>query len=130
MLVSLLGFNLWTYFGDFGGQCRFGGTPSDRFASYLGSYVRTIDNESRVYLLSDADYFYGSHPSVDFLSQHRLIINFPEPVDTLASSAGETIIANPARIDELETWMHGHPGGTINYLYDCTRNILLAYRLP
>ncbi len=130
VLMSLLGFNLWTYFGDFGGQCRFGGTPADRFASYLGSYVRTIDNESRVYLLSDADYFYGSHPSVDFLSQHRLIINFPEPVDTLASSSGETIIANPARIDELETWIHGHPGGTINYLYDCTKNILLAYRLP
>jgi hypothetical protein len=130
VLLSLLGFNLWTYFGDFAGQCRFGGTRSDRFASYLGSYVRTIDNESRVYLLSNDDYFYGSHPSVDFLSQHTPIINFPEPVQALDAASGETVIANPDRIDELETWIHNHPGGQINYLHDCTTRILLGYHLP
>ena len=130
VLVSLLVFNLWTYFGDFGGQCRFGGTPSDRFASYLGSYVRTIDSESQVYLLSDTDYFYGSHPSVDFLSHSRSIVNFPGPVDTFSASSGETVIANPVRISELETWIHEHPGGKINYLHDCTTRILLAYRVP
>jgi hypothetical protein len=121
---------LWTYYGDFAGQCRYGGDSQSRFASYLGLYVKTIGNESSVYLLSDSVYFYGSHASTDFLSERRRINNVLEPIDILTPVSGETIIASPARIPELETWAHDHPGGELHYQYDCDNIILLAYQLP
>jgi hypothetical protein len=130
VMAALLGFNTWTYYGDFLDRCRFGGNLSDRFASYLGIYVRGVNNQSRIYLLSDDNYRYGTHRSVDFLSQNRSMVNFPEPVDALQAVSGETIIANPDRVAELEAWAHSHPGGDLEYIRDCTTVIMLAYRYP
>jgi 4-amino-4-deoxy-L-arabinose transferase-like glycosyltransferase len=130
VIAGLLIFNVWTYYGDFAGQCRYGGNLVGRFASYLGSYAKTIDNELSVYLLNDDLYFYGSHASTDFLSDQRKITNFPEPIDTLNPVSGETIIASPDRIPELEAWAHDHPGGQLRYQYDCQTTILLAYQVP
>lgn len=130
LLFSLLIYNVWTYYGDFIGRCQFGGGIGTRFASYLGRYADTIDNEASVYLLSNEFTFYGTHASTDFLSGKRKIINIPEPVDTLQAVSGETIIAIPERIDELELWARAHPGGQLHYSYDCEQPILLAYRVP
>lgn len=130
ILFSLLIFNMWTYYGDFAGQCRYGGNLEGRFASYLGAYAKTIDNELPVYLLSSSVYFYGSHASTDFLSDRRPITNFPDPIDALAPVTGETIIAAPDRIPELEAWARLHPGGQLHYRYDCQTTMLLAYRVP
>lgn len=130
ILLSLLVFNLWTYFGDFAGQCRYGDNLAGRFASYLGNYVRTISRESSVYLLSNDTYFYGSHASVDFLDNQRPIINFPASVNELHLVSGETVIASPDRITELETWAHEHPGGQLHSQYDCQKRILLSYQIP
>lgn len=130
VLTSLLIFNVWTYYGDFAGKCRFGNDLAGRFASYLGSYAGSVENEYPIYLLSDTNYFYGSHGSTDFLSQRRAIINFPDSVDALNPVSGETIIANPERIPELEAWARAHPGGKLNYRYDCDNTILLAYQVP
>ena len=130
ILTSLLAFNLWTYYGDFAGQCRFGGNLPGRFASYLGGYAKTIDNELSVYLLSDDLFFYGSHASTDFLSGRRKITNFPDLIDLLNPVSGETIIASPTRIDELKVWARAHPGGQLHYRYDCDNTILLAYQAP
>ncbi|MBE0682410.1 MAG: glycosyltransferase family 39 protein [Anaerolineales bacterium] len=130
ILVSLFIFNLWTYYGDFAGRCRFGGNLVGRFASYLGGYAGTIDNELQVYLLSDSQYFYGSHASTDFLSERRKITNIPDSLDLFNPVSGETIIASPERIPELEAWARAHPGGQLNYRYDCDTTILLAYRVP
>lgn len=130
ILTSLLISNLWIYYGDFAGQCRFAENLPGRFASYLGGYAKTINNELPVYLLSDDLYLYGSHQSTDFLSGKRKIINFPDSIDLLNPVSGETIIAGPSRIPELETWSHAHPGGQLQYQYDCSNIILLAYRLP
>jgi hypothetical protein len=130
VLVSLLVFNVWTYYGDFAGQCRFGNDLAGRFASYLGNYVRGISSESSVYLLSDEFFFYGSHASANFLSHGRSITNFPESLETLNPVSGETIIAVPSRIEELETWARLHPGGDLRYQYDCKNTILLAYQVP
>lgn len=130
VLASLLIFNLWTYYGDFAGQCRFGGDLPGRFATYLGRYAKTIENELPVYLLSDGLFFYGSHESTNFLSDTRKITNFPDPIDMLNPVSGETIIANPQRIGELEAWARAHPGGQLRYSYDCKNTILLAYQVP
>jgi 4-amino-4-deoxy-L-arabinose transferase-like glycosyltransferase len=130
VLTSLLVFNIWAYFFEFAGRCLYGGDSPTRFASYLGNYARTVDRESDIYLLSDDHYAYGTHASVDFLGGRRKIINIPDPVSTIGPISGETIIANPSRIEELEAWIRTRPGGEIHYLYDCEEIILLAYQLP
>lgn len=130
VITSLFIFNVWTYFFEFAGRCRYGGDTGTRFASYLGNYARTVEYESDIYLLADEYFFYGSHESVDFLSNRRRIINFYEPAQSLQVISGETIIANPSRVTELEAWMRTQPGGEIHYIYDCQNLILLAYRLP
>ena len=51
-------------------------------------------------------------------------------IDMLEPISGETIIANPERIPELEAWARLHPGGSLHYRYDCSNTILLAYQVP
>jgi 4-amino-4-deoxy-L-arabinose transferase-like glycosyltransferase len=129
-LVSLLVFNIWTYYFDFLGQCRFGGGSGTRFAAYLGLYVQSVKSEGDIYLLSDNDFRYGTHGSVDFLTQRRPIINYPDPMDTLNPVSGETIIASPSRIQELRAWAYDHPGGVLHFQYDCKKPMLLTYQIP
>lgn len=130
ILVGLLINNVWIYYGDFVGKCRFGGNLESRFASYLGTYVGGIESEASVYLLSDDVYFYGSHASTDFLSGRRELINVLAPAETLELVSGETVIATPKRIAELAAWARLHPGGKLHYRYDCDQAILLAYQIP
>ena len=130
LLAGIAAFNFWAYYGDFVGQCRFGGDLSGRFASYMGSVARSIEPGSSVFLLSDDTYFYGSHGSTDFLSGNRPITNVRDPIETWQGVSGDTIIANPSRIPELETWARAHPGGKTEYVRDCNNLILLAYTLP
>lgn len=130
ILASLLVFNLWTYYADFAGQCRFAENTIGRFASYLGRQVSQIDSEQRIYLLSDNEFQHGTHASTYFLSRHRPVINFPDPVDALTPISGETIIAPPSRIEELEAWVDAHPGGQLHYEYDCDTTILFMYQVP
>jgi hypothetical protein len=130
LLISLAMFNLWAYYGDFVGQCRYGGDLAGRFASYLGDYAQSAQQGSQVYLLSDDIFLYGSHASATFLSGGRKITNVPEPIEGWPGVAGDTVIASPNRMSELETWIHAHPGGKTDYVYDCGTLILLAYHLP
>ena len=132
VLASLLVFNTWAYYFNFAGLCRYSDDDNGqtRFASYLGNYVRTVGKENPAYLLSDDTFFYGSHQSVDFLSNNHPVINVPEPVDTLQAKPNETIIAVPSRIGELRAWADSHPGGELHYEYDCQDTVLLAYRFP
>jgi hypothetical protein len=81
-------------------------------------------------LLSDSVYFYGSHASATFLSGGRTITNMPEPIENWQGTAGDTVIASPNRIPELETWIHAHPGGQTKFVDDCNTLILLSYHLP
>ncbi|MBE0671863.1 MAG: glycosyltransferase family 39 protein [Anaerolineales bacterium] len=130
ILAGLLAFNLWTYYGEFAGKCLFTGDTAGRFASYLGREVSSVENELQVYLLSDDAFYYGNHPSAFFLSRSRSIINFTDPIDQLSPVSGETIIAPPNRISELEDWARAHPGGDLHYQYDCDTTMLLSYRVP
>jgi hypothetical protein len=130
-ILSLLIFNVWAYYYEFAGRCLYGtDDPPTRFASYLGNFARTVDRDNEIYLLSDAVYFYGSHPSVDFLDQNRSIVNVNGSADTLQAKPHETIIATINRIAELRTWADAHPGGKLHYEMDCQQTILLAYQFP
>jgi len=130
VLVSLLVFNIWTYYFDFIGQCRFGGGSETRFASYLGSFVHSVKSEGDIYLLSDNAFRYGTHGSVDFLTQRRPIINYDDPMTSLNPVSGELLIASPKRIDELRAWAREHPGGVSHFQYDCKNPMLMSYQLP
>ena len=130
VLASLLVTNLWTYYGEFAGRCLYGGDLSTRFASYLGSYTATLQPEETIYLLSNDVYFYGSHDSVDFLSNRHGMINVKDPADTLTAASAEVIIANPDRLNELKEWAVSHPGGVLHNFYDCTKLIMMAYQFP
>ncbi|NJN80722.1 MAG: hypothetical protein HC797_09790 [Anaerolineales bacterium] len=129
ILTSLLFFNLWTYYVEFAGQCRFASDRPGRFGTYLGIQLQEIENENRVYLLSNPIYFHGSHPATFFLSL-RPVINFADPIDSLDAVYGETIIAPPDRMEELEEWARTQPGGQLHYKYDCDTAILLSYQVP
>jgi hypothetical protein len=129
LLISLLAFNLWTYYGEFVGQCRFGNNLEGRFPSYLGLELASIQNENQVYMLSDDVFFPGSD-ATNFLSHRRAVIDLRELLDTVTPVSGETIIASPNRVTELLDWSRAHPGGTLQYAYDCDTLILLSYRVP
>ncbi|GAB4481060.1 MAG: hypothetical protein OHK0031_02670 [Anaerolineales bacterium] len=130
LMFGLFAFNYWVYYFDFAGNCRYGGDKETRFASYLGTYVKSVSSEEAVYLLSDDIFRYGTHASVDFLTGRRPIINVPDPLDSLNPVSQETIIASPDRIEELRAWARAHPGGNLHTEYDCQNLILAAYQLP
>ncbi len=130
ILISLMLTNLWTYYGEFAGQCLYGDNLAGRFASYLGSYAASVPPEETIYLLSDDIYFYGSHASADFLDHGRTILNYRDPVDSLQPLTGDVIIANPDRFEELKVWVTTHPGGKLQFRYDCSNLILIAYQYP
>jgi hypothetical protein len=130
-LLSLMVFNIWSYFDDFIGRCRYGDDRIGRFASILGTYASSLEDlHTPIFLLSDDNFFNGSHASTQFLSHSRLITNVPDPVDTLSLVSGDIVLANPDRIGELETWAHENPGGQVEYRYDCSVPMLLIYTVP
>jgi 4-amino-4-deoxy-L-arabinose transferase-like glycosyltransferase len=126
--VALL--NLRAYFTDFVSQCLFGGDRQTRFASYLGTLLRDVDREADVFLLANEDLQYGTHPSVDYLSNRLAVTNIFEAVDSLPPEANTVIIAIPERSEELRTWARANPGGHLVRQYDCDQLMLLAYMLP
>jgi len=128
LMISFLNVNI--YYTDFAGKCRYGGNLEGRFASYLGSFSKTVDENSEIYLLSDSIYFYGSHASTDFLSGKRKITNYSDPLESYQVQFGETLVASPDRIDELLDWVSHHRGGQLTTLKDCEKVILVAYKLP
>ncbi len=129
-LLGLLSINFWTYYVDFAGRCRYGGDPQTRFASYLGNYLRQVEPDTKVYLLSDDVFRYGTHSSVDFLSRSFPVKNVPEALATWNPPPHSLLIAPPSRIAELTDWADQHPGGKLHHDYDCANSMLAVYTLP
>jgi hypothetical protein len=130
MALIIGAFNVRVYFFDFVGQCQFGGDERTRFAGYLGNYVSEVPRDTPTYLLSTEFLRYGTHISVDFLSQKKPIENWDAPVDALTSPSGALIIAPALRVEELRAWTTTHAGGTWHSEFDCGTPMLFAYRVP
>jgi len=130
VFFSLLSFNIWAYFSDFVGNCKYGGDTQTRYSTHLGYYLDTVRRDANVYLLSNQTIFYGQNLSVDFLSDKMKITNVPEPVDTIPADPGTIIIAIPERMQELHAWAKNNPGGNFVYRTDCKNTILSAYEIP
>jgi hypothetical protein len=129
-LSGLFIFNTSAYYFNFANHCKYGGDTPTRFATYLGNYMSQVDSDSRIYLLSNESYYYGPHLTVDFLSRQRAVQNVPEGIDSLSLVSGDTLVANPDRIDELQLWARLHPGGDLVTQHDCQNRILSAYHVP
>jgi hypothetical protein len=131
LLSSVVLFNIWVYFIDFVGQCRYGiDNPQTRYYSYLGTYLADLDPSAPVYLLSDDSFPWVSNLTVEFLAGRRPINSTNDAIDTLSLVPGDVIIASPNRIDELAAWVRLHPGGDSELLFDCTNPILRIYQVP
>ncbi len=130
LLANLLVFNLWTYYDNFNGKCLYGDDLAGKFASYVGDFAHSLDRGSTIYILSNDIYSYGTHASAQFLGEGRNILNFPDPVDQLALARGDTIIANPDRITELDQWAFTQSQGNLHPVFDCTNEIMLIFRYP
>jgi hypothetical protein len=130
ILVAIALLNIRAYYFDFALHCRYGEGLGTRFASYLGNYLRSLDREATVYLLSNEELRYGTHLSVDFLGNNLPVTNVPGLASEIRPGAGTTVIAIGTRADELRDWTRDHPGGSLHQEYDCENLMLLAYRLP
>ncbi len=129
-LLSLLVLNIWTYYVDFLGNCLYGESERGRFASYLGRFVAASNQDVTIFLLSDNEYYYGTHASTDFLDDTHPITNFPDSLDAFPGHSGDVIISTPDRQSELEDWIHLYPGGEYTVQYDCENPLLTAYIVP
>jgi hypothetical protein len=121
--------NVRAYFADFLLNCRYGGDTPTRFASYLGNYLRTLDRETTVYLLSNETLRYGTHMSVDFLSKSLPVKNIDGPISEIQPDINTAVVAIGPRADELRQWARDNPGGSLHQEYDCGNLMLLAYWL-
>ncbi|MBI3361871.1 MAG: glycosyltransferase family 39 protein, partial [Chloroflexi bacterium] len=130
VISAVLLINVRAYFVDFAAKCRYGGDLQTRFASYLGNYLRTLDSETKVFLLSDDALRYGTHSSVDFLSGGLPVTNVPDPATSLQPGANSAVIAVPSRADELKAWAGERRDGYLHREYDCDSLMLSAYRIP
>jgi hypothetical protein len=130
LMINLFIFNQWTYFVDFAEKCRYGGDIQTRFASYMGTFLTTVEPGANIFLLSNEVFRYGTHPSTDFLSGGKPVTNVPDSIDSASPVTGDVLIANPDRVQELLAWIHDHPGGKLEPYYDCKTLLLLAYHVP
>jgi 4-amino-4-deoxy-L-arabinose transferase-like glycosyltransferase len=130
LIASILLLNWRAYWVDFITQCRYGGDQQTRFASYLGRYLAELDRDAQVYLLSNDILLYGTHSSVDFLSDGLPVTNVPESADSIPADPNTAVIAIGERAEELVAWAHAHPGGNLERQYDCDNLMLVAYVLP
>ena len=127
MLASTLVLNGRAYFVDFAARCRYGLDRATRFASYVGNYLKAVDAETVVFLLSDDELRYGTHVSVDFLSGGNPVVNWTDPVETLLVNANTVVLAGPPRHAELRAWARLQPAGEVRHLTDCEQPMLLVY---
>src|SRR6185436_6630597 len=80
LMIVIAGLNLKIYYLDFAGKCRYmAGNAVARAWSLIGDYLREEHSVENAYLLGNQYYFYGSHPSVDFLSGGIPMTNLQEP---------------------------------------------------
>jgi hypothetical protein len=127
LLAAVLVLNWRAYFVDFGMRCRYGMDRATRFASYMGNYLKAVDEETTVYLLSDEELRYGTHVSADFLSGGNPVTNWTDPVEALVPNANTVVLAGPSRHEELRVWARAQATGEVTGITDCEQPMLLVY---
>ena len=135
LLVGAINVNY--YFREFMTTCRYEAGLT-RIASRVGSYLGTLDRGYVAYAYGAPRFYYGVHPSVDFLSHQLPVTAMDElgkPVATavpegLAPAGGVVFLFAPEREELHEQVRSRYPGGQDLELRDCGETVMQVYRLP
>ena len=107
-------------------------------ASRVGSYLGTLDRDYLVYAYGAPRFYYGVHPSVNFLS-HQLGVTAMDELgkpfataipEGLAPTRGVVFLFAPERAELHEQVRARYPGGQDVELRDCGEVVMQVYRLP
>jgi hypothetical protein len=132
LCFAVINFNI--YFVNYLPSCRFGGDAATRLNSVLGEYLGDLDQDTRAYLFTDKSVEAGTHPSLDFLSGGKMVSNLYEPINaatvmTLDTTPPVAFVAVSSRQSDVSVIEAAHPGGKLEPVYDCGRQVFTAYYL-
>jgi len=131
------GFNVNYYFREFMTTCGYEAGLT-RVASRVGSYLGTLDRDYMAYAYGAPRFYYGVHPSVDFLSRYLPMSPMDElgkPFATtvperLTTAWGAVFLFAPERAELRAQVRARYPGGQDLELRDCGEAVMLVYQLP
>jgi len=131
VMLVIASLNVKTYYLDFSGKCRYMvGNSVGRAWSLIGDYLREQHHSvDRAYLLGNEYYFYGTHPSVDFLSGGIPMTNIQEPFTGVDARGALLFVVIPDRQHELAALQAFAPGGEITRVADCNDLRFIGYRV-
>lgn len=125
-IVAVTPININTYFVNFLESCQFVGRNT-RQADMYGTYLYSVPNSAKIYVLPTDIFIYGTHRSVDYLSNRKKIENITTPLAELDHTtlidpnvSSELVIVTTtereAELKQFETWF---PNGTYHELRQC-----------
>lgn len=134
-VLAVTPINLYTYYGEFLDSCRFVGRNTRQAAMY-GAYLYSVPQDAKIYVLPTEIFFYGSHRSVDFLSDRKQIENINTPLAELdpstlidpANSSELVIVTTTEREAELKQFEEWFPNGEYVDLRACDTSHIAIYR--
>lgn len=134
-VLAVTPINLNTYFGEFLDTCKFVGRNT-RQADMYGTYLYSVPQDAAIYVLPTDIFFYGSHRSVDFLSNRKQIQNINTPLAELdpstlidpSTSSELVIVTTTEREEELKQFEAWFPNGEYVDLRACGTAHIAIYK--
>ncbi|MCW5848668.1 MAG: glycosyltransferase family 39 protein [Anaerolineae bacterium] len=125
--------NLSYYWVDFAPNCRYEDRGT-RVPSLMGSYLGTLDRDYRGYLYGEPWLFYGTHPSVDYLSGSLPVQNVrgaqAANVNFVDRTHKAVFMFVPEQVKVASpTVEQTFPGGRWVEIKDCGTPVLYAYEV-
>lgn len=125
--------NLKSYFVDFAPRCRYGDWAT-RFASHMGYYLGELGPAYKPYVVGVPHVAYGIHKSVDFLSGGIPVTDVMDPLTgppTFVDPHSPAVFFfTEERLGELAIVQNYMPGGRVERVFDCGKQLLTAYVAP
>jgi hypothetical protein len=134
-ILAVTPININTYYGDFLDSCKFVGRNT-RQADMYGTYLYSVPKDAKIYVLPTEIFRYGTHRSVDYLSNRKAIQNIEAPLaevdpSTLIdpSTASELVVVTTTeREGELKQFENWFPNGEYVDLRACETAHIAIYK--
>jgi hypothetical protein len=129
-IVTFSVINVKAYFIDYLPMCVYEG-ENTRLASYVAKYTAELDPSIKPVLITYPVLEIGTHQSMELLTNKREFLQYKDPLDDSFSKIDKTIsyvfFVIPKREDDLKRIEEVLPGGWINHIYDCNKEISAVY---